>query len=39
VDYKQAPRDRTLQKYDIVKLVNFSPVVFDLSPQVLARRC
>jgi hypothetical protein len=33
VDDKRAPRDGSLQKCDIVKLLNFSPVVFGLFRQ------
>jgi hypothetical protein len=39
VDDKRAPRNGTLQKYDIVKLIKFSPVVFELIHQSLAPAC
>jgi hypothetical protein len=39
VDYKSAPGSRCLQKCDIVKLLNFSPVLFDLFRQELASGC
>jgi hypothetical protein len=37
VDDKNALRNGSLQKCDIVKLLNFSPVVFALSGHELAR--
>jgi hypothetical protein len=39
VDDNGALRDGGLQKYDIVKLLNFSPVVFGLFRQPLASGC
>jgi hypothetical protein len=39
VDYYQAPEAKSLQKYDIVKLVNFSPGVFSLFLQRLIDAC
>jgi hypothetical protein len=39
VDEAGARHGATLQKCDIVKLLNFSPVIFDLYPQILASGC